>query len=634
MMRLRDSVTLAWTKLRLRRVRTAMAVGVSGLVFGVLLAGIVAIQGVVNSINLFSEGFNSRYIVEANSYSEKFEHQEAIVVANKPEVIQRVGELYAKRIVDMKTEAKLLNVQFDPKVDEPSPVTIDPKTKNESIVEQNLSNWAVQQAMAEELNKLPRPTALKDRISEYDVKQVYPTARPIIGGGEGFAMLKMQSDIYNKEATTRQQFSLTKASEISIASLDSGVTNSFSVVPLGSLGRGEVPVVIPFTDAERLLGLKLLDASATSQQRIDRLKEVNSRIDELVVPFCYRNSSSLQLVSEAKRVHSEVVANEKDINYKKPSLIYGIPDENACGQVEAIVDTRPAAEKKAADAMLSFRKKFDSSLIPVSELINFRSVGVVPSPMSQPGLSGVSQTIAMMMYSSLQFQWTIPSSGLASLPSAVLENQGGNLQLDEIAAELQGESKLVEFRTADEALEFMRQESSDSGGNGGVFTVPFANASLAIAQVNFGLRAAMPWVVLVVSIIASLILAGIIGRTIADSRKETAVFRAIGATRGHIASIYVTYTLLLSIRIVIFSLLLALAVVIALQAWQGSNATLGARLAFSVTDDTKQFSFIGMNDWYILVILGVIVASSLLSMTLPLARNVRRNPIKDMRDDG
>lgn len=634
MMRLRDSVTLAWTKLRLRRVRTAIAVGVSGLVFGVLLAGIVAIQGVVNSINLFSEGFNSRYIVEANSYSEKFEHQEAIVVANKPEVIQRVGELYAKRIVDMKTEAKLLNVQFDPKVDEPSPVTIDPKTKNESIVEQNLSNWAVQQAMAEELNKLPRPTALKDRISEYDVKQVYPTARPIIGGGEGFAMLKMQSDIYNKEATTRQQFSLTKASEISIASLDSGVTNSFSVVPLGSLGRGEVPVVIPFTDAERLLGLKLLDASATSQQRIDRLKEVNSRIDELVVPFCYRNSSSLQLVSEAKRVHSEVVANEKDINYKKPSLIYGIPDENACGQVEAIVDTRPAAEKKAADAMLSFRKKFDSSLIPVSELINFRVVGVVPSPMSQPGLSGVSQTIAMMMYSSLQFQWTIPSSGLASLPSAVLENQGGNLRFDDIAAELQGESKLVEFRTADEALEFMRQESSDSGGNRGVFTVPFANASLAIAQVNSGLRAAMPWVVLVVSIIASLILAGIIGRTIADSRKETAVFRAIGATRGHIASIYVTYTLLLSIRIVIFSLLLALAVVIALQAWQGPNATLGARLAFSVTDDTKQFSFMGMNDWYILVILGVIVASSLLSMTLPLARNIRRNPIKDMRDDG
>ena len=67
-------------------------------------------------------------------------------------------------------------------------------------------------------------------------------------------------------------------------------------------------------------------------------------------------------------------------------------------------------------------------------------------------------------------------------------------------------------------------------------------------------------VALVIAAIAALIMMGMIGRVIGDSRRETAVFRAIGAKRNDIRAIYSTYTFFLSLGIVVATLVIGTAV--------------------------------------------------------------------------
>lgn len=633
MIRMIDSIVLAWTKLRLHKIRTGVAVGVSGLVFGFLLVFVVAIQGIINSVDLFSEGFNSRYIVQAQSYSATyFEYGSDLALLKNPEVIKRTKEIYNQRTVEMKAEAKRLNLLFDPSTDEPSPILVDPKTKVESIGEQDIGNWAVQQAIAEEIDKLPKQTVLRDKIGKYQVKQIYQAPRSLWFESDGsVAMFKNQREIFDKNSSPDQFGQVTKSKDISFFSLDSGVADSFISTPLDSVSGDEVPVIIPSTDAEKLLDLKALGAKATNQQRIERAREINSRSKDIKVSFCYRNASSLQQVQEAKNIQADIKANKNNSTYQKPSVVYEVPSEDGCEPVKIVSDTRSVQEKKLAESLQTFHRKFDNSLEPVAKQIDFRVVGTVPNSMSQPGVSGVSQVVASVMSSNLQFQWTIPSASADRLPTGSDQMKNVGHQIYQTPGQ---EEYLIEFQSAEEATRFMRAESMSGMDGSGTYVAPFANASLFISELNSWIKSVLPWVILVVATIASLILTGVIGRTVADGRKETAVFRAIGATRGDISAIYATYTLLLAMRIVVFALVLAFLISIIIQMWLGPDATLGARLTFNVLDDDKYFSFVGINNWYILVILGAIVVSSFVAMLFPLLRNVRRNPINDMRDDG
>ena len=120
---------------------------------------------------------------------------------------------------------------------------------------------------------------------------------------------------------------------------------------------------------------------------------------------------------------------------------------------------------------------------------------------------------------------------------------------------------------------------------------------------------------------------------VSDGRRESAVFRAIGARRADIGRIYGMYTLLLAVRVVIFAAVLGLVLSFAVDVWLSSDATVGARLAYAAVDTSKEFHFISLASWYVPVILGAIVVVSLLASIIPILLGARRNPITDMRND-
>ena len=122
-------------------------------------------------------------------------------------------------------------------------------------------------------------------------------------------------------------------------------------------------------------------------------------------------------------------------------------------------------------------------------------------------------------------------------------------------------------------------------------------------------------------------------RVIIDSRRETAVFRALGAKRRDIASIYLAYSLIVALYISAFMLTLGFGIALIVNHLYSGNATDIAQIAYGSFNTIASFRLIGVN----LLLLGALTlcvfAISLIAALPPLWRNVRRSPIRDMRDE-
>ena len=156
---------------------------------------------------------------------------------------------------------------------------------------------------------------------------------------------------------------------------------------------------------------------------------------------------------------------------------------------------------------------------------------------------------------------------------------------------------------------------------------------LTVDDIVRQLRPVILTLLIIAFTIATIIIWAMMGRVMADSRRETAVFRAIGAKRSDIAAVYVTYSVWVAVRIVIFAAALGLIIAGTVHVLFADRATKTAQLAYAVFTPEPTFSFLGFRNPVLWLILGGIVVMSLIAITPPLLRNIRRNPIKDMRDE-
>lgn len=140
-------------------------------------------------------------------------------------------------------------------------------------------------------------------------------------------------------------------------------------------------------------------------------------------------------------------------------------------------------------------------------------------------------------------------------------------------------------------------------------------------------------VLAVLGVIATIIIWSMVGRMISDSRRETAVFRAIGAKRIDIASIYILYTLLVALQIIIVAVVIAVTAVLTLNVMYGHEASIYATIAYGVFTSHSTFSFLGFGLPYTLYVALGVFGISLVALLIPLLRNIRRNPINDMREE-
>ena len=133
--------------------------------------------------------------------------------------------------------------------------------------------------------------------------------------------------------------------------------------------------------------------------------------------------------------------------------------------------------------------------------------------------------------------------------------------------------------------------------------------------------------------ISVIIMMGTIGRVIGDGRRETAVFRAIGFKRLDIMAVYLNYGLILSLVVVGFAFLLSVIAAQIVNLKFASSLTAQAAWIYNLQDHSLKFDLVGLNWPVIGIIAGAIVLVGLISTLLPLIFNIRRNPIRDMREE-
>ena len=632
MIRSFDALVLAHTKLRVHKIRTGMAIGIAGLLFGLMGAVIIIVQGIFVSVDNFSdEGLNSRTILALSHSGQDMPFNE-FMMRDDPEFVVEVEAAHKEYVDKKRVAAQKYGITYNPAVEDPSPVGVDPDTKKKTVREDDLRSDVVQSVANKRRLAEYKPFDINGFLKKYPSATIIQEYDQVAPDNGTLAYMKDGKESLKADA---QSFYGYSEDAPSLNILEQSITEPFISDTDFDPSKGEIPVIVPYSNAEKLLGLKKLDASATMQQKYDRLQEVRSRINEVTTSYCYRNTASQALLSRALGQQEEIKRNDSEPGYVKPALIYTVPSETSCGAITVQSDTRTAAEKRYDEQLVLYEKELGTYLgEPQQQLVKVRGVGI-SSDMITSGQWSMAELTKTLFASSLGYStWAIPEHLLNELPEIARPDAIFKKTTDtEVNPRLlYGSGQyLVEFSNKDEARQLLGGLGSMQTGN--VYVYPFGSGVLIVDEFKHLFTQVLMWTFAIIGGVAVIILAGIVGRTVADGRRESSIFRAIGASRLDIASVYGMFVLLLALRIVIFSAILAIAIGLTIEIMFWQDATLGARLSYAASDVTKEFHLFSLTSPYLLWIIGTILAASIVASIIPILLGARRNPIKDMRNE-
>ncbi|QJU10919.1 ABC transporter permease [Candidatus Saccharibacteria bacterium oral taxon 488] len=657
MLRITDSLRLAGTKLRVRRIRLSITVVVSGLLFAALLAGLTMLMGAQRSVEEFDRGsLNNRYLVA----------QTAI----RPNNIEFTSNLTARAevertqmIKDKQALAARLGLPYDPKSEPPIMQSFPdspPYPNNQSVI--------VQRLIHQETAKLPRLTAdaqwqfarTRGAVRQFSIQSI--AANGLLNymeqGLESFDDKRQQNSQPTPLEEFKQQFG-------NITAIDQSLLGGY-LLSGASAKSNEIPLIIRYQDAEALLGLKPLDKNASNDMQLARLKELRQKAGQLTFSACYRNPASQELLQTAKQ-QIQAAANQAkkpSADYVKPDREYAMPSADSCAAPAVVKDNRSAEAKRTEANQRQFDQTFGSAQPePAQAKFTFRVVGLMPDGIKATQ-SDIGSFLQQFLSTRLAYAWIMPRGPMTTAAQTALESTIQTANNDQGGANRDETLAIYEFSDPNKARSYLAAASCGEGNSGGteitdlsaqpepteasktqksnksiclphyvVFASPTGSNSLVNYDAMERLKPIIMWTFIGVTIIAAFILLIIISRTIADSRKESAVFRALGATRLDISQIYFVYTMIVALLTALFSIAAGLIVVYIADNLLASQITATLRIAMTPKDLATTFHFWTI-DWTIIGAVALsIIAAAVLACLIPLIRNTRRNPIKDMRDE-
>lgn len=644
-----DATKLAFTKLKTRKVRLIVTLVISSLLFSILLTASFVVRGSIKSVEDFSEtGFGNRFIVNGQ------EMNDLTPILSNPDLIAEAQAVQKELQARKKAEAKRLGIDYDPKSDESF---IHEKQGPNG---QPLLNESVPEVQAIIANHLKGQQSSREKFKalaeKYDAKAVYESifANQLLMGpisNSSLTYLKDGKESLDQTPKMESGFGMPGGEGVESVTQQWQLINRELMKPFVLPGQhtqlgedGSVPIIAPYSAAEKLLKLQPLPKTASAEEKLARLKSVRAQAAGQTIELCYRNETSQELVQIAKQNQDELQRNKDNKNYQKPSLIYGLPKE-PCGAVVVERDVRTREEKNLMAKQEQFASTFGKAE-PVSEIIKLRIVGLN----SDFGFSGgvsVVDIFQSVLTSNLGFGWFSPLEVVEQQPTlaraydpaaptqSLMPQYFADLpSADHVKQMLETENCVPDFAMqGDNMSTFNPMEQCAKQGKPFMLSA-FGSSSVALDSFKSGFNRVLTIGAGIFAVIAALILMGTVGRIIADSRRETAVFRAIGAKRLDIAQIYITYSLMIAVLIILVSSLIGLVLSQFIDSRYSDALTISSLLAFNVTDYSKHFNMIFMHPRDMLFIGAVVVGATLLAASIPLLTNIRRNPIRDMRDEG
>ncbi len=657
MIRLSYALKLARTKLRSRRGVLIASIIVSSLLFAALIAMVIVFTGAEKSATEFiKKAGNDRYLVKVSPYIPT----EAVSYFGTPTVeTVRIIKAYEKQYYkDLKAKYTSLGLDYDSATEVPALTPLAYASPTLPEEQRVMVNYASPVIVA--LNQQKFEAYAKTATNKYsDLKTIgdkydatgyalvdvpskvlaIPNLRYVQDGKEDFSVSERKGGPTPQDSFTNAIYNGNYVFN------DQKLLSRYLLNTDTNTLQG-VPIVISAQEAASLFGTKagISKEPSTPAEKKIWLKDIQSKLNGTVYQACYRNSAEQTMLQKIQTDYATMKANEQNKDYVKPSLLYDYPT-TACGDIVVKQDTRTAPEKQLAAKNDETQKKLGTYVAPAHQLVTFQVVGIEYAEPFLDRTKNVSDYVKSLLVS--QDDPTMS----ASIPIQMYDSLPSSLKLDAIQKDYQATfvqntkldqefaQRVLEFKTPDSARTFLDKETctseqSNSGSCSRKFVgTPYKSNYLILDEIGklFGKVAAIAFPAVLG--VAAIIIWFTISRIMVENRKETAVYRAMGAKRRDVTSIYVVYVLLIALQIATASVIIGTAAAFAVDHFYGSTLTDTAVTAFGIIDDAPRFSLFNLASPLLFVVIGSIFIISIIASIQPLIRNVRRSPIRDMRDE-
>lgn len=646
MIRLTDALTLAFTKLRTRKIRTILTIVIAALLFSGVFVILFVSQGFFQGAEKFSkESFAGRFIITGSDMNYAYADQTALMM--DPTLIKKAEDKRAQLIADKKREAARLGIDYDPSTEPQVTSIYDPTTNQKGLSYDSSIAQAVLSEATGGSHKSLTFDDFKAQAAAYHPSAYYATQTMIAKNGSIQEMKNGKEDLSQSTSSAKNTMAQSSVSDdIQTATLAPDALVKLYMIPDHGWtpSSATVPVLVIQRRAAKLVNFPEPARSASAHERLTYMQQLREKAKGATFSVCYRNTVSQQHIIAAQQVAKEIAAHKNDATYQKPSLIYGLPDPTSCAAAPVVSDTRSFDEKQLTAKQEEFAQIFGEITTSIEHKITFQVVGILPNSTMDAVdggfLPGIDQMLSLAL-ASQTFRFAVPSELYQQIPDKTAYADALNVASDGTAQTMVTwglGQYYAEFPDATSARQFTSKESCQFDMTGTCnptskfMLSSFGSNSIGLDEAKKVVMNIVFWLTVVVSALAALIAGLTIGRTIADGRRETAVFRAIGFKRLDISSVYSMYTFLLCTCIALVAVLLGYLVAALIDSRLWVSATVQAQIMLGISNTSTQFHFLGVSIESLWVIAAVFV-SGIAGMITPLIRNVRRNPIRDMRDE-
>ncbi len=600
-MKVIDAYILAATKRKTRRIRTGLVVVVSSLLFAILFFGAFVAKGVLDASSQVKDvGFNGRNLVSISATgggaSEDFKAETDKIHAD----------------MDAELRAKGVKVTDDTRQDASYTSEFARRMQAQSVQQAS----AAQQQLTDSVTHLGKPTAM------------YHFA-PMSLAGDAVYQPSPQADPYADKLKQEQE-----AGGVAPHTDPSDQLGGFQFYNVeqamlrtqlqpgqnGAWKPGEpYPLFISYAYLEKLSGRSFakVDAAAHNKGYRDLMKQYAGK----TLNYCYRNAVAQQQLQQVE-IYNYKAAHDTDkaTNPVDVPLCGGF-DQALLKKIGVISDPDPNAPKPLFAA--------PASPAPHTQEIAFKIVGYVPSQSQYSGGDIVSRVVTDVNQ--------LPgNSEMGIIPSEVVA-QDSVLQPEPDSFYGQFYALFADFATRAEEKAFIAQgctgNECGSPKNTKPYVMPFGSISFALEKIFH--RASQFLFIGVVGImaVAALLIMFTISKVIADSTKEIAVFRSLGARRRDIAEIYYLYGLMLAIAGLVLALVLAIIgaeVVTSMYATSISNSFVQTVGAYNTG---MHVHLLGVRWLWIGGAIAALLISAFIGITIPIIASLRRKLITILREE-
>jgi hypothetical protein len=657
MIRPRYALQLARTKLRSKKGVLIASVMVSSILFGALITAIIVFTGVQKSAVRFVEAANNNHYLVAvkpsipHNVSGFYDDNSGAISLDTVRAIKAFQKQY---YIDERAKYKAAGVEYDTSLEVSALKPMSYVDKSISEEQRVMIDWAspVTNAMLEQKFIEYAKTAQNkfsdiQRIgAQYGATDYYSQSYTLLPSLPALRLVQNGKEDFAAESVNEPQ--------ILTADKNAIHNGAYSFSDDALLGRNllttdtknlkGIPVVPTAQEVASLFGKEIgvsTEPKAESQ-KLPWLKSVQEKAKGFVYQACYRNTAEQALLDKIQNDYVEMKANEGNKDYQKPSLIYNYP-ENACGDITIQSDTRTAAEKQIAAKAEADQKKLGTYVAPAHRLLTFQVVGLTYAQAFVYSPTNATDFVKGLLSGN---NYNSPASSTVSIPTQMYETLPASMRFDDLTQSAQGpyialksddfKDRIVAFNTIDEAHRFVSDvgcPSSSTNCSKLFYTDPYGSNYLLLDEIGKVFLSVMSVAFPILLGLALVIIWFTVSRIMAENRKETAVYRAMGAKRSDITAIYTTYIILVAFRIALLSLILGIVAAYVINMLYAPGITATASSMFGIIDNAPHFSMFDLSSPLLWLTVGLIFVVSLVASIQPLIRNVLRPPVQDMRSE-